>query len=211
MKEGGSKGGGRSQVQSSLCLIRFVFRGKAEYTTISEFPTPCQRHDIRRVNGSLDSLEAGDVVPINIFEGCAEYRVVSVQRRVGEVLAVCSGHRLEVGSTGGCSALEQFVLSLGGPDVVDVQREVAPAARGRVCGRRGVVGQKRLKEGLDIVRDERATFQAELSTDNLSFTYTLAVRFQMSVENRLALVSFKTASTTVGVNCSNETVLKIPL
>ena len=97
-------------------------------------PASSETHHVRGVVLLLRSLEARKAVSEDPVQRRARDGVVAVQRRVGDVLALADGDLRELLRTLHGGVAEEVVGERGLPCKVDVEREQALGAAGRVGG-----------------------------------------------------------------------------
>ena len=116
----------------------------------------------------LHRAQSVNVRPIDALERRVEHRVVAVQRRVRDVLALALRDLRQARGALPRGVVERLVGGLGPIRVVDVERKEALGARGGVRGRVvRAVREDGGQEGLDVVRDEGAGAQREVLAPEL--------------------------------------------
>lgn len=122
---------------------------------ISNLPPASKAHDVVRIDLLLNLPQASQVRTKDPIQRRVLLRIVAIERRIGDILALGDGDLGKLCCTSARRIADELIGRGELPREVDVEREERTRALGWVRGRvEGALAEDALDERLDVVRQE---------------------------------------------------------
>lgn len=191
------------------------YEGHADNNSnLHNLPSTSKAHDVLGVNLLLDGLQPDQIVTKDPLDGGVLLRVVAVEGRVSDVLALGHSNLREMFGAAPSGLAHEVVRGREQPGEIDVERKQRACALGRVRGGGELaLAEETRHKRLDVERDECGGRKAQSGSPELRATKVCLVSTERRSNGRRArtMVSLTTASIIPGDRSSSDTVWNTPL